>query len=729
MANDFHDKTDRIQSKSITPREKAFLKQIKDAIESNLSDENFGVNELAEEVAISRFQIHRKLRSLTGKNISQFIRETRLEKAMEYLKDDIGTVSEIAYKVGFNSPSYFNTCFRQYFETTPGEVKLLEDVDESGVDPIIQQTTEEVDLRKKSKLTNILVVSTIGIILLVALVSFLFVNRSIQNNSPSPEAEKSIAVLYFDNLSNDEENQYFADGIVESIINNLSTIKDLRVSSRTSCELFRDTVLSIDEIGRALEVAYILEGSVQKYDNQVRITANIVDVEKDQNIWSGQFTEPLDGVFDIMNKVALEVTTALNVNLNPEEEKHLTLNPTTAFPAYDLYLQGRKFYENYLVRFDDENLDRAQKLYKEALSIDSTFSMAYVGLGEILKCRNRFGASFSPHMFENADSMRDYARKALIFDSRLAEAYALMGDSYRFKNSPDSAIFCFEKALSLKNNFVEAYISLANLYYAHKGDIEEAFKNIKSAEYYEKNGLNTKEIVYHMANVYLSIEDYSKAEDLYKYNQKITPGMGIMDGPLCWMKIVQGKFDSANAIIESGLFIEGKTAGYYGWKTLLYCMSQKYDSAIVFRKMLNASNEENIIDTAIRGDANLGYAYIKTGRKEIGRRILKDYLKVNVDLIDKIDYQSSANGAIAETYAALGEYQKAMKKLLELERQNPYSSYFSLLPHFHVYEGMYEYPDFKALIKRTKEKKAEARRRIHELEKEYEDGKLPKVVS
>ncbi len=728
MEDHLRNKTERSQSKSLTPRDKAFLNQIKDAIEANLSDENFGVNELANEMAISRFQILRKLRPLTGKNISQFIRETRLEKAMEYLKNDIGTVSEIAYKVGFSSPTYFNTCFRKYYGTTPGEIRLSEDVLDDSIEKVEERSDEKDEYKKKNKFSNLIIFSAVCFIVIGLVAAFLIANK--YHSKPQLSiAEKSIAVLYFDNLSNDEENQYFADGVVESIISNLSTIEKLRVSPRTSTDPYKDSDQPIQEIGRELEVSYIMTGSVQKYNNQVRITTNIIDIAKDKNIWSRQYTQPLNDIFNIMNRVAIDVTSELKVNLNPEEEKNMARIHTINFSAFDLYLRGKKYYENFLIEYANKDLIRAENFYKEALMIDSTFALAYVGLGEIHKSKSKWGATSSKYIYEHADSMKMYANKAIRYDPDLAMAYVLTGDYFRFHHFADSAIKYLNKAISLQNNLVESHISLAQILFEEKGDVVQAFQYIKKAQYYERNGVLLPEIIFTLGSFYLGVEDYQNAEELIIYHRKISPEIIQLNGPLAWLNVVRGKFEKSNSILDSvynsvkGSNIANELNWYYGWKSMLYSMMQKYDSAIYFYQQKQGFHIDFVELDTVGVDVNLLYAYFKTGHK----KEWKQYSKYLME--KKIKSSSNPDFELAELYAASGEYEKSISVLLQLEKQNPYSNVFTFLPHFHLYEGMWDMPEFKALIKRVKEKKALARERIRELEKQYEQGISPNFVS
>jgi len=189
-----------------TIAEKEFLDKLEQTVKENIPNENFGVSELAETLGMSRSNLHRKTNALTKISVSQYIRIARLQHGKKLLQTTSHTVSEVAYKAGFNSPSYFIKCFHDHFGYPPGEVGQIV-VNESGV---------------------------------------------------VKEVEKSIALLPVKSLSRDSEKQYLADGVMDAILLHLSKIEDLRVISKTSVESYRDTNKSVNNICRELDVAYLL---------------------------------------------------------------------------------------------------------------------------------------------------------------------------------------------------------------------------------------------------------------------------------------------------------------------------------------------------------------------------------------------------------------------------------------------------------------------------------------
>jgi non-specific serine/threonine protein kinase len=195
---------------------------------------------------------------------------------------------------------------------------------------------------------------------------------------PAPVPAKSIAVLYFENMSPDRESDYFCAGITEDIITDLSKINELRVVSRTDMLPFRNKEINIRQVAQAMRVNYVLEGSVRKAGNRMRITAQLIDARDGYHLWADRFDGLVEGIFDLQNEVSHKIAEALKVSLTTTEEAALAKKPTDDLRAYDLYMRGREF----LNRRGKKNTETAIRMFEAALEIDQGFARACAGLGE-----------------------------------------------------------------------------------------------------------------------------------------------------------------------------------------------------------------------------------------------------------------------------------------------------------------------------------------------------------
>jgi len=426
-----------------------FIKRLTEIVEVNFKNENFGVSELIEEAGLSHSVIHRRLKSIKNQSVSQFIREIRLKKAKELLEEGKRTVSEIAYEVGFGSPSYFIRCFHEQFGYSPGETKYHISADSDSVKQDVENPTEN----RTSKRSPILLIATVSIIVLLgAYFIFLKLSRNSSINKQIVSTEKSIMVLPFTNLSSNENNQYFADGIAEDILNQLTKMTDLKVVSRTSAEQFRKSLLSTPEIAKKMKVNYILEGSVRRQDDNVRISVQLIDARQDQHLWSENYDRQLAYIFDIQSDIAQNVANHLQSILSPEEMKQIhKLHPVNA-EAYDNYLLGRYL----MYKRDAVSIQKAIEYFEKALEIDPDYALAYAGLTD-----GYFHLSFLGIIERNAGYKKAYemAEKALEKDSTLAETYAVFGviNCYGYWKW-EEARKLFEKALEIDPTCVTAYI-------------------------------------------------------------------------------------------------------------------------------------------------------------------------------------------------------------------------------------------------------------------------------
>jgi TolB-like protein/Flp pilus assembly protein TadD len=283
-------------------------------------------------------------------------------------------------------------------------------------------------------------------------------------DSKTAEEEKAIAVLPFGNISPDEETDYFADGLAEELIINLSSLEHMRVVSRTTSIQYKGTKKDIKTIGRELNVRYVLEGSVRKFQDNLRISVQLIDVARDKQLWGETFKGKLADVFDIQEQVSKQIVDALMVKLTPKEKVVLTKRSTLNAEAFDHYLKGRDF----LYRLTKNNVQFAIQLFEKAIELDPRYAAAYAGLGEAYATLHQY--------FEAQEMWLDKAieasLKALMYDSTLSEAYAALGLAYFDKKEVDEAVTATKKAIELDSNNFIAYWILGRIYHTADRDRE-----------------------------------------------------------------------------------------------------------------------------------------------------------------------------------------------------------------------------------------------------------------
>jgi adenylate cyclase len=260
-----------------------------------------------------------------------------------------------------------------------------------------------------------------------------------------------VAILPFNNLSPDPNDRYFADGITEELISTVSKIGELSVISRSSAMRYRDTALSMEQVGRELGVSAILEGSVRKAGNKVRIAAQLIEVDTDRYVWSQSYDRDLTDVFQIQGEIAEQVAQGLKVQLLSKDKEKLETKATKSPEAYNLYLKGRYFWNERT----EEGVNKAIRYFEEALGSDPNFAKAYTGLADCYLILADYGWMVPAVAGEKA---RQNAKRALEIDDSLAEAHASLGlfhinHAWNFEEGERE----LKKAMELNPNYVPAY--------------------------------------------------------------------------------------------------------------------------------------------------------------------------------------------------------------------------------------------------------------------------------
>jgi len=319
----------------------------------------------------------------------------------------------------------------------------------------------------------------------------------------------SIAVLPFSNMSDDPEQDYFSDGMTEDLITSLSKVSGLFVISRNSVFTYKGKSVLIEQVGRELGVRYVLEGSVRKAGNRVRITAQLIDATTGYHVWAERYDRELKNIFGLQDEVARRIVASLKVKLTEGERERVGRKGTDNLQAYDLTLRGREIYRTFTEKANRES----RLLFESAIQLDPNYAAAHVGLGWTFFSDWSMGWSHDPGVLDRAG---EEARRALALDEQSSGAYALLSWVKLWKEDWDGAIEAGHKAVDLDPNDAEAYVNLADIL-IWSGQAQEAVGLARKAIRLDpRNALKNSSS---LAHAYLMLGRAEEARDLL---EKIT---------------------------------------------------------------------------------------------------------------------------------------------------------------------------------------------------------------
>src|SRR5438552_2456612 len=332
--------------------------------------------------------------------------------------------------------------FSWAFEITPEGIKL-----ESEIEP-----NKSIARRTGRKIVAVTIA-------LAVVAAGLFVYQLLRSKSTSTPRQgeaatvpnKSIAVLPFDNLSRDPDNAYFCEGVQDEILTRLAKVADLKVISRTSTQHFKSAPENLPQIAKQLGVAHILEGSVQKASDQVRVNVQLINAMTDAHLWADTYDRKLTDIFSVESEIAKTITETLQAKLTGSEKSLITKTPTVNPEAYELYLKGRFFWN----KRTGADLLKSIDYFKQAVEKDQKYALAYAGLADAYVLLPPYGAASPSESFPQAEAA---ARKALELDDTLAEAHTSLGQVLLFYDLDFAGSTReFERAIALDPNYATAH--------------------------------------------------------------------------------------------------------------------------------------------------------------------------------------------------------------------------------------------------------------------------------
>ena len=586
-----------------------FIKQAESIILENLANEQFGVSELAEAMHMSRSNLLRKIKKQTQLSASQFIRQVRLQESMTLLKETSSTVSEVSYQVGFGSASYFIKCFREQYGYPPGEVgKGAKEVKSE-----LEELPVPANFLKRYRWP--IIAGTSVVFLVFSLLLF-----SEKDTIKKLNVEKSIAVLPFKNESADSTNLYFVNGLMESALNNLQKIEDLRVISRTSAEKYRDTDKGIPEIAEELNVNYLVEGSGQRIGNQILLNIQLIDASSDRPIWVEQYSREVGDIFELQNEVAKKIAAAIEVIVTPAELERIEKKPTENLLAYDYYLQAL---DPYYSRTTD-GLEKAIPLFKKAIEQDPEFALAYANIAisyyflDVYQTEKKY-----------TETINNYADKALLYDAKSPESliakalYYMLNEEYRL------ALPHLEKALEYNPNSSAVVQMLADLYSRSIPNtakyLEYALKGIK-LDIAANDSVAKSYIYLHLSNALIQTGFVDEAMKYVDRSMKYYPENYYAPYLKTMIRYAQDSdIESATKSLEREWHKDTTRLDILQDVANFHYYQEDYDNAFFYFEKFVKAKEKGGLNIYPHEDLKIGVVYEKMGLDEQSADFFKAY--------------------------------------------------------------------------------------------------------
>jgi TolB-like protein/Tfp pilus assembly protein PilF len=473
-------------------------------------------------------------------------------------------------------------------------------------------TADAMPASAKPKKYVWLYVVVIGAVVSIGL--FFLGRYSAQNASGAGASElpqKSIAVLPFDNLSRDPDNAFFAEGVQDEILTRLAKIADLKVIARTSTQRFKSTPDDLPKIAKQLGVMNILEGTVQKAGNQVRVNVQLINALTDAHLWADTYDRKLTDIFAVESEIAKTIAETLQARLTGSEKSSIGKAPTANPEAYELYLRGRFFWN----KRNGDDLRKAIDYFNQAIAKDPNYALAYVGLADSYLLFPNY-AAVSP--VDSIPPARSAIKKALELDDSLAEAHASAGLLATVELKLQPSIDELKRATDLKPNYATAHHWLA-LAWMTVGNFDSGIAEARRAV-------------------------------------ELDPLSLIINSDFSWLYLCARRYDEAEAQARKVLEIDPNffLAHYYLGEILQF-KGRPIDAIAEYQKAFDLTNDPYPL-------AALGQIYARTGRAEDARKIL-------AQLNEEAKSRFVAPYAKALVLIALGEKARAIDELERAYRE------------------------------------------------------------
>jgi adenylate cyclase len=469
-----------------------------------------------------------------------------------------------------------------------------------------------------------------------------------QNNARAARTDtatvsaKSIAVLPFDNLSRDPDNAYFCEGVQDEILTRLAKVADLKVISRTSTQHFKSAPENLPEIAKKLGVMHVVEGSVQRAGDQVRVNVQLINALTDAHLWAETYDRRLIDIFSVESEIAKNIAESLQATLTGSEKSSMAKAPTANPEAYELYLKGRFFWN----KRSGADLRKAIDYFNQAIAKDPNYALAYAGLADSYLLLPNYGGMSTQEAISPA---RAAVRKALELDDSLAEAHASLGLLNTLELHLEGAVSDFERAIQLKPNYATAHHWLM------------------------------------LGQLSLGRFDQAIAEG--KRAVELDPLSVIINADFAWTYSCAHRFDEAETQARKTLEIDPRFfLAHYYLGGISQLKGRLNEAISEFQKAVDLNNDAYSL-------AMLGQAYARAGRKDEAQKIL-------ARMTEEAKSRYIAPYAWALIYDGLGEKERAIDEL-ERAYQKGDTNYLFVIKVDPLLEDLRSIPRFAALVQKV----------------------------
>jgi TolB-like protein/predicted Ser/Thr protein kinase len=463
-----------------------------------------------------------------------------------------------------------------------------------------------------------------------------------RQGAPGAAATTSIAVLPFVNMSGEQDNEYFSDGLSDEITNALTNIRELRVAARTSAFAFKGREIDIREVGKKLNVGAVLEGSVRKSGQRLHITAQLVNVEDGFNIWSGQYDREMKDIFDIREEISLTIADRLKLKLLKGEKEKILKRHTEDPEAYELYLKGRSFWK----RRYERGLQKSLQYFQLAVEEDPGYALPYVGIADAYGILGVYGF-MPPH--QAYPRARAAANRALEIDPELGEVYASLGWSAMWYDRDwPAAESLFLKAIRMKPDYPEAHLWYGNLL-AATGRADESIREMRKGK---------------------ELEPLEPAPPMH----------------VAWALYYARRFDESIEELSNIVASDPEFSLSYLWLAADFSAKRMWGEAIAASQKFVELSAESVIGLAV-----LGSVYGAAGMKDEALKTLE-----RLDKLPKDRYVGPLFRAMVWT--GLGEKNKALENLEKAYEER--ESSMAWLKVWPIFDSLRSEPRFQALLKK-----------------------------